>query len=123
MGDQPRVRLTGPHVSVTPAAAQHIGMALHELAINAARHGALSSGKGSVSLIWELAEYAPSQKWLRMTWREWDGPPVLPPARKGFGHLILERVVPEGLGGEAVLSFAQEGVVWSCETPSSRILQ
>jgi hypothetical protein len=91
--------------------------------INAARHGALSSGEGSVSFIWELAKYAPSQKWLRMTWREWDGPPVLPPTRKGFGHLVLERLVPEGLGGEAVLSFAQEGVVWSCETPSSRILQ
>ena len=121
IGDQPRVGLTGPHVSVTPAAAQHIGMALHELAINAARHGALSSGEGSVSLMWEFAERAPSQKWLRMTWREWDGPPVIPPTRKGFGHLVLERLAPEGLGGEAVLSFAQEGVVWSCETPSSRI--
>ena len=123
IGEQSRVELSGPNVTVTPAAAQHIGMALHELASNAARYGALSSDGGSVSFTWQFADRAPSNKWLWMTWRERDGPPVLSPARKGFGHLVLERLAPEGLGGEAVLSFSPEGVIWSCETPSSRIVQ
>ena len=123
LSDRSRVELAGPHVTVTPAAAQHIGMALHELAANATRHGALASGEGSASFIWELAERAPSQTWLRMIWRERGGPPVIPPARKGFGHLVLERLAPEGLGGEAVLSFAREGVTWSCETPRGACLR
>jgi two-component sensor histidine kinase len=98
-------------------------MALHELTVNAARHGALSSGQGKVSFSWQLEERpAPSQKWLRMTWREAGGPVVETPARKGFGHLVLERLAPEGLGGSATLSFAQEGVLWVCETPSSRVV-
>ena len=123
VSDWSRVELAGPHVTVTPAAAQHIGMALHELVANAMRHGALSSGGGSVSFTWKVAEHAPSQTWLHMTWREWGGAPVTSPAQKGFGHLILERLAPEGLGGAAVLSFAPEGVIWSCETPSSRLVQ
>ena len=123
VGERSRVELSGPNVTVTPAAAQHIGMALHELATNAERHGALSFDAGRASFTWQFAERAPSHIWLRMTWRERDGPPVVPPARKGFGHLVLERLAPEGLGGEAVLSFAPEGVIWSCETPSSRVVQ
>jgi two-component sensor histidine kinase len=122
IGDRSQVKLVGPNVTVTPAAAQHIGMALHELASNAARHGALSSTHGSVSFVWRCEE-RPAQRWLRMSWRERGGPPVVPPVRKGFGHLVLERLAPEGLGGEAMLSFEREGVIWSCETPSSRIAQ
>jgi two-component sensor histidine kinase len=57
-----------------------------------------------------------------MTWRERSGLPVQPPRRKGFGHLVLERLAPEGLGGTARLSFEGDGVIWSCETPSSRIV-
>jgi two-component sensor histidine kinase len=123
IGERSRVELAGPDVTITPAAAQHIGMALHELAANAARHGALSSGEGRVSFVWQFTDRAPSQKWLHMIWRELGGPPVTSPARKGFGHLVLERLAPEGLGGEAALSFAREGVIWSCETPSTRIVQ
>ena len=61
IGDRSRLGLAGPHVTLVPAAAQHIGMALHEFAANAARHGALSSGDGRVSFGWHLAERAPSQ--------------------------------------------------------------
>ena len=123
IGEQSRVELAGPEITITPVAAQHIGMALHELAANAARHGALSSGKGRVSFIWKLEDRPPSQRWLQLTWSERGGPTVMPPARKGFGHLVLERLAPEGLGGIALLSFAKDGVVWSCETPASRIVQ
>jgi two-component sensor histidine kinase len=84
VGDWSRVELAGPHVTVTPAAAQHIGMALHELVSNAVRHGALSSGGGSVSFTWKVAEHAPSQTWLHMTWREWGGAPWV---ARPFFHL------------------------------------
>ena len=84
------MELAGPEITITPVAAQHIGMALHELAANAARHGALSSGEGRVSFIWKLEDRPPSQRWLQLTWSERGGPTVMPPARKGFGHLVLE---------------------------------
>jgi two-component sensor histidine kinase len=121
IGEQSRVGINGPSLMLTPVAAQHIGMALHELASNAARHGALSSGAGNVWFDWRFDERLPSEKWLQMTWREQGGPTVAPPARKGFGHLVLERLAPEGLGGSGALLFTQQGVVWSCETPSPRI--
>jgi two-component sensor histidine kinase len=117
-----RVELTGPRVILTPMAAQHIGMALHELASNALKYGALSTDNGQVSFSWQLEEQAPSQRWLRITWSERHGPPVTPPVRKAFGHLVLERLAADGLGGSAVFSFAPDGVNWSCEAPASRIV-
>jgi two-component sensor histidine kinase len=120
VGDRSRVGVAGPKVAVTPAAAQHIGMALHELCSNATRYGALSSARGSVSFAWRFEEHT-VQKWLRMHWHEQGGPPVVLPSHKGFGHLVLERLAPEGLAGEATLSFDREGVIWSCTTPSTRI--
>ena len=120
--EQSSVELSGPDVTITPAAAQHVGMALHELASNATRYGALSVHEGRVAFDWRLEERRPTEMWLQMTWREHGGPLVTSPKRKGFGHLVLERLAPEGLGGAAVLSFAQEGIIWSCETPSSRIV-
>ena len=123
LGDRSRVELAGPHVTVTPAAAQHIGMALHELASNAARHGALSSGEGSVVVQLEIRRARAIADVAAHDLARGGGPPVTSPAQKGFGHLVLERLAPEGLGGEAVLSFAREGVIWSCETPRGACLR
>lgn len=123
IGDQSRVTFAGPDIMLAPAAAQHVGMALHELASNAARYGALSIERGKASFSWQLEDRPPSlQKWLEMRWHEEGGPPVEDPQRKGFGHLVLQRLAPEGLGGTATLSFTRKGVVWVCETPSSRIV-
>jgi two-component sensor histidine kinase len=117
-----RLELSGPTLVVTPAAAQHIGLALHELASNAAEHGTITAPDYRVWFGWQIEERLPTQRWLHMTWRERMGSAVPPPRRKGFGHLVLERLVPEGLGGTARLSFEGGGVIWSCETPSSRIV-
>ena len=121
--DESRVELLGPDLMVTPAAAQHIGLALHELATNAVRSGALSSATGRVSIRWEIEEGLPSQQWFHMSWLERGGPPVKPPQLQGSGHLVLERLTPEGLGGSAELSFTSEGVRWTCEAPSARLVQ
>ena len=122
IGEDPRVFVSGPATTVTPAAAQHIAMAMHELAINAQRHGALSAAQGTVSLTWQLDDAGLEEGWLHLVWREQGGAPVPAPKRAGFGRLVLERLTPEGLGGAASLSFARDGVVWSCEIPSDRII-
>jgi CheY-like chemotaxis protein len=75
-----------------------VGGALHELATNAAKHGALSSPQGRVEVSW--AADAAEAGWLRLCWREHEGPPVAPPARSGFGSLLLEQTIQGQLRGE-----------------------
>ena len=120
--EPPGVVVDGPDLLIAPAAAQNVGLALHELGANAVQHGALSWREGKVSLTWQLEERVPTKPWLHLTWRESDGPPAKAPERKRFGSLVLERLVPEGLSGSARLSFEQQGVIWSCEMPSDRIV-
>jgi PAS domain S-box-containing protein len=88
-----------------------VSMALHELATNAAKYGALSNASGRVLLRWRLREDATPPR-LSIIWRETGGPPVEPPAQRGFGSLLLDRAV-EGSVGEARLAFYREGV--ACE--------
>ncbi|WP_426957368.1 PAS domain-containing protein [Muricoccus radiodurans] len=86
-----RVVLGGPDVWLLPRQALGLSMALHELATNAAKHGALSVPSGSVRIGWTLDEDE-----VRLSWQEDGGPPVTPPSRRGFGSRLLER----GLSGE-----------------------
>jgi two-component sensor histidine kinase len=86
------------------------------------QHGSLSAPQGKISIRWQIEERLPAQPWLRLSWREFDGPPPKVPQRKKFGCLVLERLVPEGLGGPAALSFEEPGLIWSCEMPSDRIV-
>jgi two-component sensor histidine kinase len=118
----PRVEFTGPSLLLVPAAAQNLGLAFHELAANAMEHGAFSFPQGSVSLIWSLQNEETPNGWLQVTWCEHGGPTVKAIDQKGFGHLVLERLAPEGVGGTAQLSFAPQGVSWNLEMPVSRII-
>ena len=83
-------------------------MALHELATNAVKYGALSNGYGVVSLIWEVKGEEGEQS-VRLTWRELGGPPVVPPERKGFGSFLIERALQGG--GGAKLDYNPNGLV------------
>ncbi len=88
-------------------------MALHELATNAVKYGALSNAYGVVSLTWEfLGE--PDAPAVRLTWRELGGPLVVPPERKGFGSFLIERAV-QGGGGKAKLDFNPNGLICHLE--------
>jgi two-component sensor histidine kinase len=116
----PRVELTGPDLLLAPSAAQNLGLALHELAANATSYGVLSQPDGSVTCTWQLDKGDTLRGWLTFSWREEGGPPIAPPQRKAFGHLVLERLAPEGLGGTAQLSFAPVGVSWIIDIPASR---
>jgi len=109
---------TGPNVSLQPAAAQHLGMALQELAANSVRLGALSTA-GLVSVSWKIAE---DPLCFRLFWREHGGPIVVKPAEAGFGHILLERVVPEALDGLGRLSFSPAGLGWQLEVPLHSVL-
>jgi PAS domain S-box-containing protein len=88
-------------------------MALHELATNAVKYGALSNESGQVCVVWETLADAPPKR-FRLCWTERGGPPVSPPAQKGFGSLLIERALQNHLG-QARLDFAPQGLVCSIE--------
>jgi two-component sensor histidine kinase len=88
-------------------------MAIHELATNAAKHGALSSKKGAVDISWQLDP----ERQLHIRWAESGGPPVGPPERSGFGRLLLERALASDLRGDVRLDFAKSGLTCSIRLP------
>lgn len=104
-----RIALSGPDVEVGPDVAVALSLALHELTTNARKYGALSNEAGRVELSWSLQPRGRVQ----VCWREHGGPPVEPPARRGFGTRLLERAMDGVAEGDATLSFAPSGVV--CE--------
>ena len=105
-----RVVLDGPRARLTPAAAQGIGMALHELATNAGKYGALSNGEGKVRISWDVPT-AVSPRFL-MAWQEEDGPPVIAPTRNGFGQKVIGRMVEAAVDGTTELDYRESGFIW-----------
>jgi two-component sensor histidine kinase len=104
-----RIRIAGPSAWVSPTAAQVVGVLLHELATNAVKHGALSTPEGQVDLAWALAGSGD----LRLSWAERGGPDVAVPSRRSFGTQVIERNVPDQLGGTADLKWLPHGL--ECE--------
>jgi len=102
-----RYRLEGPDVSLSPTEALALGMLFHELATNAAKHGALSSGDGCVKVSWRVEG---DPRVLHIDWTERDGPPVVAPTRRGFGSRLIERSLQGQLRGQATLDYAADGL-------------
>ena len=126
--DPARVVASGPEVRLVPGAAVALHMAFHELATNAAKHGALTARSGRVEVEWSVARAAagsdPGGGVLELRWRERGGPPVPgPPARRGFGSRLIERSLSRQLGGEARLEFLTDGVEFSLRLPLSARVQ
>jgi two-component sensor histidine kinase len=109
-----RILASGPNVRLVPAAATTLSMALHELATNAAKHGALSTAAGRVALDWRTDGGA-----VELRWMESAGPPVQPPTRRGFGSTLIEQSIVSSLGGEARFDFAPTGFVCTIRLPLS----
>jgi PAS domain S-box-containing protein len=103
---RPRIRRSGPPAWLTARRALALSMALHELATNAAKYGALSGPEGEVEIYWTRAD----DDRLTLCWIERGGPPVSPPQRSGFGSRLLQRSLAHELDGEVAFSFAPEGV-------------
>ncbi|USQ98520.1 sensor histidine kinase [Caulobacter sp. RL271] len=109
-GGQSRFELSGPAVRLSPKTALSLSMALHELATNAMKYGALSGPEGRVRIAWELVpESGPAR--LDLTWTEQGGPPVKPPSDRGFGSRLIERGLAAELSGSAAIDFHPDGVV------------
>ena len=111
-----RITLTGPAVELTADLAVPTSMALHELASNAVRYGALSVPGGRVLVTWEVIQ-AEQERRLRLEWLERDGPPVEDPQRKGFGSLLLQRVLTTQCHAEVAFAFEAAGLRFSMEAP------
>ncbi len=110
-----QIRLTGPEVQLQPATAQTLTLALHELATNSAKYGALSTLAGKLSVQWDLHGDT-----LSLTWEEAGGPPVLPPTSRGFGTRSLMASVETQLGGQALFDWLPEGLICRLQVPIAR---
>lgn len=99
---------------------QTFTLALHELATNATKHGALSEPKGQVEICWSV-ERAGGEARFKFRWQELDGPPVTPPSRKGFGRVLLERAVAQDFNAPPKIRFAHEALIYEIDAPLSGI--
>jgi two-component sensor histidine kinase len=108
-----KVTCRGDEIILRTEAVQNVALALHELATNASKYGALSVPSGKVAIEWAMEPADVAGRVLRLTWRESGGPTVSPPAQKGFGCFVLERVTVNALG-EGSLEFNEDGLAWTC---------
>jgi PAS domain S-box-containing protein len=114
-----RVALSGPQVFLKPEAVHNIGLAIHELATNASKYGALSATSGRVEVSWNVIqadEHAPT---LRILWREFEGPAVHAPVANGFGRVVIEDMMKRALRAEVTLVYSPEGLVWCTRIPAA----
>jgi len=102
----------GPPITLSPKGAVALGMAIHELATNAAKYGALSAKNGTVTIDWAIEDGR-----LCIRWSERGGPPVAKPSRSGFGRVLLERALASDLEAEVTLDFAPEGLTCAIALP------
>lgn len=115
-----RFDIIGPALTFSAETSVSMHMTLHELAVNAAKHGALSTAEGRVVIRWTVDEAA-TPPMLTLTWREVDGPAVAgKPEHKGFGLQMIERGLSRDLGGKANLDFTPQGVVYTLRAPLSQ---
>jgi two-component sensor histidine kinase len=106
-----RLSIDGPPATISGEAAEAIGLALHELATNATKYGALSVRTGRVEIGWKK-----SQDGLLMSWREEGGPAPKPkPGRAGFGSSVVGPMCGQKIGGPAVLTLPPSGAVWTAQ--------
>jgi PAS domain S-box-containing protein len=112
------IKVSGPYVVLRPEAGRAIAMVIHELATNAAKHGALSSKKGRVSIQWDRGLNGRPHPDLALEWQEIGGPPVSTPANSGYGTSTIRDLIPYEFGGTVDLVFAQEGVRCRLKLPA-----
>ncbi|MCJ2109179.1 PAS domain S-box protein [Methylobacterium sp. E-041] len=110
-----RIRSSGPNVALSAKAALALALALHELATNAAKYGALSNEVGTVDLRWHVVHQGDAPRFC-LTWSEQGGPPILAqPTRRGFGSRLIERSFAAEVGGEVRLTYAPTGLTCRLE--------
>jgi PAS domain S-box-containing protein len=111
-----KIACKGPDISLQPATAQGLALALHELATNAAKHGALSSPSGKIQLDWDLKPDV-----LALNWIETGGPVVAPPSARNFGLKVIVASVEQQLGGKAAFDWNPDGLRCLLSIPRSEL--
>jgi two-component sensor histidine kinase/DNA-binding response OmpR family regulator len=111
-----RIKFGGPDISLQPATAQGLALALHELATNAAKHGALSAPAGRISLDWQLQGEA-----LTLHWAESDGPAVVGPSSRSFGLKVIAASIEQQLVGKASFDWDPKGLRCTFSIPRSEL--
>lgn len=111
--DAGRCDIDGPDLAVSPTTAVTLGLAVHELATNAAKYGALKTPEGRISVRWQVEDGQ-----LTWEWQEQGGPQVQPPTRQGFGTRMIERGLARQLGGTVSLVYLPEGLQCRLEAPT-----
>lgn len=107
-----RLKVTGPVILIKPTVAQNIALAVHELATNAAKYGALSAPSGKVDVNWSL-----DNDMLVVRWKESGGPPVTKPSKVGFGAKVIRAGVTGQLGGEVDFEWRTNGLLCTLRLP------
>lgn len=110
-----QVRITGPQIRLQPKAAEVVVLAIHELATNAIKYGALSESAGHIEVLWRID--GSKDRSLHFSWQERDGPVVQPPQRQGFGTEMLKRTLAFELKATTVLDFDAQGFRYSAVMP------
>ena len=115
-GIGPSAILAGPAVMLPPVIAQPLSMAVHELATNAVKHGALSTPGGTVRVTWSVTHG--TGRGLELRWQESGGPAIgVAPSRRGFGSRVLQTTVQDQLGGCLVQEWAEGGLDCRMDVP------
>jgi PAS domain S-box-containing protein len=113
-----RIAADGPRLRLKASSAQAVGLALHELATNAGKYGALSCDAGRVDIRWDADDGT-----FSMSWTESGGPPVTPPERHGFGSIVMGIMAERSVGGAVALDYAPAGVRWRLTCPAANALE
>jgi PAS domain S-box-containing protein len=116
--DDSQISIEGPAIHLKPEAAQSLGLALHELAVNAAKYGALSTPEGHVDVIWDESEPGNG---IVIRWIERGGPAVERPKKHGFGTMAIQRNLSRSLEADVDLNFAQDGVSCTITVPENHL--
>jgi PAS domain S-box-containing protein len=112
-----RILVDGPKLRLNAASAQAIGLALHELATNAGKYGALSTDTGHVDICWGTEGDT-----LAISWTERQGPPVSAPKRRGFGTIVMEAMAARSVDGTVKLDYLPSGLIWHLTCPAANAL-
>jgi two-component sensor histidine kinase len=117
-----RIAIEGPALPITAEAAQPLSMALHELATNAGKYGALSNNAGEVKIAWGIEDLGGGAR-FHLSWTESGGPPVAAPHACGFGTKVITQVPQSQLDAEVTYEFPPTGVEWRLVCPARQVLE
>ncbi len=118
-----RIELAGPSCVVSANAAQTLGMALHELATNAGKYGALSNKAGRVRVRWDIEQAGSEGASFTMSWTEHGGPPAVPPVHVGFGSTVIGSMAEGNLCAKVEMAYAAPGFSWELRCPAREVLE